>query len=98
MDPDTWKWTLIDSLSPALGNELVLSSGEIPIVSCYLGTNSWYAMTTSRVAGHNDLGPYEFDPRAVASWQWGDFKGSGLAELEVLKAKLQDERCIELTY
>jgi hypothetical protein len=98
MDIDTWKWTSLDSIPSALGSDLVLSPEELPTVGCFLGSSNWYVMTTSRVVGHNDLGPFEFDPRAAVSWHWGDFKGLGFVELEVLKVTLGDEHYVELTY
>jgi len=98
MDVDTWKWTYLDNVPSPLSDDVRLLPEELPIVSCCLGSDHWYVMTTSRVIGCHESARFDFDPRSVVHWQWRDFKGVGFAEIEIARARLRDERCIDFSF
>lgn len=87
-DPVAWRWTSVGEALQETSALFALQPGESPIVGFFHSLESWYALTTRRV-----LGAYagiEVDVAAldVVSDHFGDFKGLGGQELDVMTLSL----------
>jgi hypothetical protein len=75
MDIGSWKHTQIGELHPGLLGILALDPGELPIASAYFSRESWWVITTRRIAGCYRGEVSSLDPRYGVDADWGDFKG-----------------------
>jgi hypothetical protein len=85
MNQHEWRFTAIDSLDPHLLSLATLTSGELPIVSCYIDSRRWYVMSTERVFGQYEAASFDTSPLDISAWHWGDFKHRGLSEIETMR-------------
>ena len=74
-DVSEWKYTKIDEAHEKVLKKIEIAPGEFPIVSFYLSENSFYLLTTRRVAGFYDKREVEFFPTYIKQDNFGNFKG-----------------------
>lgn len=88
MDPPTWRYTLVGEAHPDIVRRTRLESGELPLVSFYLSEASSFVLTTRRVVGTYAGKRVDAAAISVLDDRFGNFKGYGDAELEVMKLRL----------
>lgn len=47
MDSDTWTSTVVGRIHSRLVDRIALHRSELPVVSCFLGPDSWYVLTVT---------------------------------------------------
>jgi hypothetical protein len=84
MNPDTWRFTLIGDAHPGVITHARLEHDEAPLVSFWLGEESWYLFSTRRILGSYGGKNVEAAALDVREDHFGDFKGIQGAELELM--------------
>ncbi len=90
MDPDEWEHTLIAELHPELREDVRLSPNEMVLVSCFFSKASWYAITTRRLVGAYYGRRAEVVAKDIEEHNFGNFKGYGQMEREVMTIRSLD--------
>ena len=98
MDPPTWRYTLAGDAQPDVLGRAELEPGELPLVSFLLSKTSWYLLTTRRVIGEYSARRVGVAVLDVLETRFGNFKGHGGAELELMALRLAGEQVAELQY
>jgi hypothetical protein len=75
MDINSWKHTVVGALHSDIAGTLELSQGEQVIASGFLSKESWWAVTTRRVATKFQGVVSSIDPRFGVESEFGNFKG-----------------------
>lgn len=98
MNPVNWRFTLINSIHPAVSERIRMQSGELPIVSCYISDRSWYLFTTRRTVGAYGGQQVEVVPTCVHDYHFGNFKGYHGEETNVMTLVSAEGREVQLEY
>jgi hypothetical protein len=75
MDVDAWKYTVVGALHQNMVALCSLGSGELPIASGFFSSESWWVVTTRRIASRYGETSYVLDPRFGIESDFGNFKG-----------------------
>lgn len=75
MDVDAWKWTVIGALHKNMVALCSLGPDELPIASGFFSNESWWVVTTRRIASRHGETSYMLDPRFGIDFSFGNFKG-----------------------
>ena len=75
MDADSWKHTVIGELHSGIAAIWELGNGEQVIASGFFSEESWWAITTRRIASHFQGVATSLDPRFGIESEFGNFKG-----------------------
>src|SRR5262245_58671284 len=84
-----WRFTCLDSLHPKLSGSVEFTSGELPVVTCFIDWSRWYVISSARIVGRYRDSHFDVAPLTVEHWEWGDFKHHGRAEVEVAQLVLR---------
>jgi hypothetical protein len=98
MDPPTWRYTLVGNAHPEVLSRAELGPGELPLVSFFLSEASWYVLTTRRVIGAYSGQRVQPGALDVLDARFGNFKGYGGTELEVMTLRLASALQAALQY
>jgi hypothetical protein len=98
MDPPTWRFTLVGEAHPESLGRAEPEPGELPLVSFLFSETSWYLLTTRRVVGELSGRRVGAAALEVLEDRFGNFKGYGGAELEVMTLRLAGGREAALQY
>ena len=97
MDPTSWRFTVVGDAHPGVSAHAGVGAEESPLVSFFLSEASWSVLSTRRV-----IGSYSGREVAVAALDvledhFGDFKGYGGAQVEVMTLRLASglEACLQ---
>jgi hypothetical protein len=93
-----WRFTVLDALPQQLGRVVHLDADERAIVTCFVDSLRWCAMTTSRVFGVYRGSTFSCSPLDVTQWRWGDFKHGGRSEVEVATFSMAGGTHIKVPY
>ena len=69
--------TTFGLLHPSLLDLLPLQNGELPLISGFFSSDSWYAFTTRRVVSRFQGKNYSINPSQGVHEDFGNFKGYG---------------------
>jgi len=75
MDIATWQHTVVGELHPGMEALCQLSPDELPIASGFFSSESWWAITTRRIASRYKGSSSMLDPRFGIEAEFGNFKG-----------------------
>jgi hypothetical protein len=98
MDPSAWRWTRLGEAHPEVLRFVGLQLGELPVVSFFRSEASWYLFTSRRVLGHFSGQAVEAAAVDVVSDRFGNFKGYGGRETEVMSLQLSNGVEVSLEY
>jgi hypothetical protein len=85
MDPTAWRWTRLAEPHPEVLGLVQLQVGELPVVSFFFSEASWYLFTTRRILGSYSGQTVEIPALDVVKYGFGNFKGHGGRETEVMR-------------
>ena len=95
MNAEQWRHTLMGQLH-SMNPEL--NAGELPIVSIYISAASWCVLTTRRVFGVYYGHSVEVDADEISETNFGNFKGHGDKQIEVMTIRTPAAREFRLEY
>jgi hypothetical protein len=98
MNPEAWRWTRLGEAHPEVLAFVQLQVGELPIVSFFRSDASWYLFTTRRILGCFSGQFIEAAALDVAKDRFGNFKGHGAQETEVMTLQLFNGSMLSLEY
>lgn len=98
MDLPMWKYTRVGDAHPEVLGHAELEPGELPIVSFFVGKESWYLLTTRRVVGAYSGLSVRVATLDVRVQDFGNFKGYRSVELEVMRLQLANDHEVALQY
>jgi hypothetical protein len=98
MDSPTWRYTLVGNAHPDVLGRTALEPGELPLVSFLFSELSWCLLTTRRVIGEFSGHPVKAAALDLLEDCFGNFKGYGGAELEVMTLRLAAGKEAALQY
>lgn len=98
MEPTSWRWTMLGESHPEVSARVELQPGELPVVSYFRSAASWYLFTTRRIIGSYSGQEVEVFPLDVLEDRFGNFKGYGGQETEVMTLRLSDGSEVGLEY
>lgn len=98
MAPPTWRCTLVGVAHPEVLGRAELEPCELPLVSFLFSKSSWYLLTTRRVVGEYSGRQVRVAALDVLENRFGNFKGYGGAELEVMTLRLTGGHEVALQY
>ncbi len=98
MDPTAWRWTQLAEPQPEVMGKVQLQPGELPIVSFFRSEASWYLLTTRRILGSHTGQAVELSALDVVKDRFGNFKGHGGHETEVMALQASDGSEVKLEY
>jgi len=98
MDPAAWCWTRLGEPHPEVLHFVDLQAGELPIVSFFRSERSWYLFTTRRILGRYSDKTVAVAPLDVVKDRFGNFKGYGGRETEVMTLQVSDGSEISLEF
>jgi hypothetical protein len=98
MDPTEWRWTRLGEPGADIIRLVQLQIGELPIVSYWRSDASWYLFTTRRILGSYSGNNVELSAMAVSKDHFGNFKGHGGKETEVMTLQTSDGSEAKLEY
>lgn len=98
MDPPTWRYTLVGNAHPEMLDRAELEPGELPLVSSLHSEASWYVLTTRRVVGEYSGHRVMAAVLDVLENRYGDFKGNGGLDLQVMMLRLASGEEAALQY
>ena len=75
METETWRHTVIGELHPNMAALCQLSPGELAIASGFFSNESWWLVSTRRIAGQYSGVSSMLDPRFGVQSEFGNFKG-----------------------
>jgi hypothetical protein len=93
-----WRFTSLDALPERLVRIVPLDPQELPIVTCFIDAQRWYAMTTARIFGVFSGSRFNCNPLEVTQWRWADFKHAGRSEVETATFALSTGTHIRFAY
>lgn len=93
-----WLYTELDCLRESIGDDIQLENEEHPLVSFYLDSSNWWAMTTSRCIGVTSGARFSVNPVTATEWVWGNFKHEGRAELQTVRVTRHDGTSVDFLY
>ena len=88
MDPLTWRYTVVGDAQPEVLASAKLQPGELPLVGFFLSPESWYLLSTRRVVGAYVGQEVTSAAVDVLEDQFGNFKGYGGTDLEVMTLRM----------
>ena len=98
MDPESWRYTRLADHHPEVVSHFGLQSGELLIVTSYISDSSWYALTTRRIVGTHDGSDIDLAATDISDDRFGNFKGYGDAQTEVMVLIDTAQRASRLEY
>ncbi len=98
MAPPTWRCTLVDVAHPEVLRRAELEPCELPLVSFLFSDSSWYLLTTRRVVGEHSGHQVRVAALDVLNASFGNFKGYGGAEFEVMTLRHTGGHEVALQY
>jgi hypothetical protein len=98
MDPSAWRWTRLGEPHPEVLRFVRLQVGELPVVSFFRLEASWYLFTSRRILGCFSGQAVEVTALDVVKDRFGNFKGYGGQETEVMTLQLSDSSEVSLEY
>jgi hypothetical protein len=98
MDPAAWRWTRLGDPHPEVLRYVQLQAGELPIVSFFRSESSWYLFTTRRILGSYLGQAVELAALDVVEDRFGNFKGHGGREIEVMALLTSSGSEVKLEY
>lgn len=98
MDPPTWRYTLVGSAHSEVLGRTELEPRELPLVSFQFSDASWSLFTTRRVVGEYSGRRVNVAALDILEHRFGNFKGYGGAELEVVTLRLAGGQEAALQY
>jgi hypothetical protein len=98
MAPATWRFTLIGEIHPIVAEQIVMQESELPVVSSFISEVSWYLFTTRRILGSYGGQRYEAAPADLLDQHFGNFKGYGHEETNVMRLTFPGDREVQLEY
>ena len=98
MDPTAWRWTRLAEPHPEVMAVVELQSGELPVVSFFRSEASWYLFTTRRILGSYSGQAVTMPALAVLEDRFGNFKGYGGRETEVMTLRVSSSSEARLEY
>ena len=75
MDVGTWLHTVIGEVHPGIAAQFLLEPGELCLASGYLSDESWWVISTRRIASRHQGVNASLDPRYGVEYRFGNFKG-----------------------
>ncbi|WP_255990815.1 hypothetical protein [Chitinolyticbacter albus] len=75
MDINTWLHTTIAGLHPGIPPMFELDPGELPLTSGFFSEQSWWVITTRRIACQHAGAAASLDPRFGIEFNFDNFKG-----------------------
>lgn len=94
----TWRYTLLDGAHRDVLPRVQLRPGELPLVSSFFSEASWYLLTTRRVIGSYAARTVDVTAVSVLDARFGNFKGYGGAQLEIMRLQLAGGDEVGLQY
>ena len=98
MDPSTWLWTRLEEAHPEVLRFVDLQVGELPVISFFRSETSWYLFTSRRILGCFSGKSIKVAALEVVTDRFGNFKGYGGRETEVMTLHLSDGSDVTLEY
>lgn len=98
MNPAAWRWTRLDEPQPEVLSLVQLQAGELPVVSFFRSEASWYLFTTRRILGSYSGQGVELSALDVVKEHFGNFKGNGGRETEVMALQTSNGSEVKLEY
>lgn len=98
MDPSSWRWTRLGEPHPEVLRFVRLQVGELSIVSFFRSEVSWYLFTSRRILGWFSGQVVAIAALDVVKDHFGNFKGYGGRETEVMILQLSDGAEVSLEY
>lgn len=78
MRQDTWAHTMLSNVDLRVVDQYALEPGELPIVSSYMSSTSWFILTSRMVVGCYLTQTIKVPTRDVQSVDFGPFKGNSV--------------------
>lgn len=97
-DPTAWRWTRLGEPDPEVLAIVHLHAGELPVVSFFRSAASWYLFTTRRILGSHLGNAVEVGALEIAKDGFGNFKGHGGRETEVMTLQSYNGSEMSLEY
>jgi hypothetical protein len=98
MDSSSWRWTRLGEPHPEVLRFVRLKVGELSIVSFFRSEVSWYLFTSRRILGWFSGQAVAVAALDVVQDRFGNFKGSGGRETEVMILQVSDGSEVSLEY
>lgn len=98
MNEKDWRFTKLATVDERLSGRLQISTGERPVVSCFVDEDWFYLLTSQRVLGRTDGEDFVTNTAHIEDWVWGNFKRELRAELELAELTLADQTKVRLAY
>jgi hypothetical protein len=83
MDVASWLYTRLDAPHPEIASLVHLKNDELPIVSFFFSSASWYLLTSRRVIGQYFGCNVDISASDITQTSFGNFKGDGEKAIEV---------------
>ncbi len=93
-----WRYTCLQIAHEPLQSLISLEPDELPIVSCFIDTDSWFVMTSKRIEISNKDRRDTVIPLEIKSWDWGDFKAGMEPKIGAATLTLNDGTSLSLPY
>ena len=75
MNVEQWEHTLIGDIHEEVAASARTQLDELPLVSCFISSNSWYLFSTKRVISRHQEKTAQILAPSIASKAFGNFKG-----------------------
>jgi hypothetical protein len=98
MAPEDWAHTKIGVLHDEILEDVALAPSELVLVSCFISTASWYAITTRRIVGAYYGRKSDVSAAKITDDNFGNFKGYGQMAREVMTIRSLDTGEIRFEY
>ena len=98
MHIDQWRWTKVGKIHQELDSVVQLLEAELPLVSYYASHASWYVVSTRRVLWCFRGATHAIPAHQISESKFGNFKGHGGLEREIMVLVIADGRKLELEY
>jgi hypothetical protein len=98
MDASTWRWTQLGEAYPEVLRFADVQLGELSVVSFFRSEASWYLFTSRRILGWFSGQAVAVAALDVVKDRFGNFKGYGGRETEVMILQLSDGSEVSLEY
>ena len=97
-DPATFRYTLVGESHPEVARHVELPPSELPLVSFFLSEESWCLLTTRRILGCFSGQGIEIAALDVLEDRFGNFKGRGGRETEIMTLQVVGGGEVRLEY
>ena len=98
IDPSTWRWTRLGEPHAQVLYLVDLYAGELPVISFFYSEARWYLFTSRRILGSFLGKAVEVAALDVVKKRFGNFKGYGGRETEIMTFYLSDDSDVSLEY